>query len=932
MKSNNLEKLLIENFQQFINHWKNTNREGILADTLIVSISDGYKRAKVITPTINKGDMIEKDGQRILEMLLSKLEWATSHFDNDLKWMRIEWVTTEKEFTWKDFNQELRRYKRNYFRSGIAFEGKTKPWCLLTEMELNANACLYAGNDVSYAKANLKNLNKYIKSRHSSNNLPSFDDEMTLIVFNTEGVFLDASTGEFIEIESKPRNKGRRIMLPLNSDSIQPIISQSACYLANQVQPTGKYVYGYFPCFNRTINTYNALRHASSTYALIEGYEACKKFNILSVQQLEEMLSQIDNALDYTANTLIRTYGYKSYVVDTGDEIKLGANAVAILAFVKYIQVFPNNDKTERYLSIANKLALGILDMQQDDGSFVHVLHSKDLTLKQKNRIIYYDGEAAFALMRLYGLTKDERWLNCVEKAFDYFIEAKHYRAHDHWLSYCSNELVLYKPERKYFQFAVDNIKGYTDFIKNRITTFPTLLELSMAFHKMLLKLDDYPEYHDVLEGFDVHDFYQALHARANYLLNGFFFPEVAMFFKAPNTILHGFFIRHHSFRVRIDDVEHYLSGLIAYAELLEEGQYPSALQSSIGSELVESLKQAQIIDRVNIGMLRTGSKPGYRALAMAYIGQHNGIEIYFFGIDDVNVETKKINAKKLVDNRWVDEIIDYPVIIDNDVALSLRNKAIFDHLAKNSYLTTQVFGGKLKTLKLLSDNNIFSECLIPQVVIKSKHDFISFIHKYNSSVLKPIRGSQGNNIYFITIKDSSLYVNHEGNTKEVINLDKFYDDVIKGRNFLIQKYITSTTIQGSPFDIRVHVQRNADNKWQNTKTYIRVGTGERLTANISTGGAIANAVPFIKNTYGEKSKKVLNKINEIAKKLPDLFQQFYTKEIDALGIDLGVDKEGNVWIFEINSFPGTKFFYLEEAIIRIGYLKYLYNREAKRE
>lgn len=542
------------------------------ASIMLVSASDGYERAQVTSVQLDLDDLQSGNWSALLPALKLALKRLEKKFVHPLVWCRFEWPFAVREWHWQALKQEITRYKRNYFRSGIAFVGKKFSRLMLTEMELNANACLYAGNKVAHADINQAHLQRYIKARHGSSQMPGFDDKMPVWSFSTAGVFVDIS-GEKVTVHAlstQPRQWGRRESSALTAASTGDLIARSTRFLGNQVGQDGRYVYGYFPCFDRRISTYNVLRHASSTYALLEGYEACVEQGLLSNEQLGELYQQIVAALTGLCSLFVIYRQCAAYVVDVGDIIKLGANAVAILALVKYQQVMGD----DRYADLADALALGILSMQEADGSFVHVLNAADLSIKEKTRIIYYDGEAAFALMRLYDQTRDSRWLNCVIKAFDYFIASEHEKAHDHWLAYCSNELVTHCPERKYFAFAVRNIAGYIDFIHKRVTTFPTLLELSMAFHKTLLKLEAHPDLADVLNDLDVNAFYRALHARANYLVNGFFWPEVAMYFKAPATILDGFFIRHHSFRVRIDDVEHYLSGLVAYQQMLRQADY----------------------------------------------------------------------------------------------------------------------------------------------------------------------------------------------------------------------------------------------------------------------------------------------------------------------------------------------------------------------
>ncbi|MCC5853751.1 MAG: UDP-N-acetylmuramoyl-tripeptide--D-alanyl-D-alanine ligase [Alkalimonas sp.] len=330
------------------------------------------------------------------------------------------------------------------------------------------------------------------------------------------------------------------------------------------VQPEGRYHYGYFPCFDRAIGTYNTLRHASSTYALLEAYEFNPSATVLTAIELA-LQAMTQNMLTFqTTDTGER----RAYLCDEGQEIKLGGNALCLLALCKYTTL----TSSESYLSFMQQLANGILSMQdQQSGRFVHVLHSDDFRVKEHFRIIYYDGEACFALLRYFELSQDEQWLNAAALAFDDFIARKHWTMHDHWLSYSVNELVKYRPDEKYFKFGLQNVMGHLDFVIERITTFPTLLELMMAAQQLIAQLIQHPDYYHLYHSLNLPKFYFAMHRRAQHMLNGFFWPELAMFYRTPDKIAGSFFIRHHAFRIRIDDLEHYLSGYIAYAHFLQQ-------------------------------------------------------------------------------------------------------------------------------------------------------------------------------------------------------------------------------------------------------------------------------------------------------------------------------------------------------------------------
>ncbi|MCK5889266.1 MAG: UDP-N-acetylmuramoyl-tripeptide--D-alanyl-D-alanine ligase [Methylococcales bacterium] len=523
--------------------------------TLFFSVSDGQRRAKVTNTSAKSFDEAWGKGLFQLKQLMLKYQLKG-------RWLKVEWVTKRTLLTWGKLESRLKNTKRNYFRFGIALD-QNFAFCFL-EQELNANAMLYQGSKVPTAALNIKNFGVYAKLRYQGMGQIDFSENTSIYTFSTQGLFIEDNKS--YPLAGTGWNCGRRDIQQLNEEDVLSLIDKSSCFLADQVQESGQFIYGYFPCFDRQINYYNALRHASSTYAMIEAW---------ALNRSKKLLVSIHKSLNYLVKYLIKGVRLESgeklaFLVDKENEIKLGGNAVCLLALVKYSEV----TKTRFYDDLLASLALGIAKMQNPEtGQFVHILNYPDLSVKEVFRVIYYDGEAAFGLMRLYRLTKDERWLALVERAFCYFIVKQHWKAHDHWLSYCVNELTLYRPEVQYFRFGLQNFSGHLDFVLQRQTTFPTLLELMMAAEQMLQRINSLPDLQYLLLEIDLTKFYQALHFRAHHLLNGHFWPEVAMYFRLPDRIVNSFFIRHHAFRVRIDDVEHYLSGFIAYHKHLKSQQ-----------------------------------------------------------------------------------------------------------------------------------------------------------------------------------------------------------------------------------------------------------------------------------------------------------------------------------------------------------------------
>ncbi|MER2090712.1 MAG: YheC/YheD family protein, partial [Sporosarcina sp.] len=306
--------------------------------------------------------------------------------------------------------------------------------------------------------------------------------------------------------------------------------------------------------------------------------------------------------------------------------------------------------------------------------------------------------------------------------------------------------------------------------------------------------------------------------------------------------------------------------------------------------------------------------------------------EFFYFTPAKVDIVNQTIIGKYYENGVWIDKKYPFPDVIYNaSYPLTEKGERAVDYLSKRIPFTCHSVGDKWGVYKRIKRGKDFRQYLIPTLVLTDVEKLLEIIDLYSKVVMKPLSGHQGSGILFIEKEDNETFkVNNAGQIsiykkQELLDLALLK---IQEQEYLVQKFISCQIKSGHVYDFRLHVQKNGEGKWVITSIYPRIGALGSNTSNLGSGGYTAFLDDFLRKEFKDDWFNVKRTLEHFSLSFSNHFDTLYDGvSFDELGIDIGIDENQRIWLFEVNWRPGPPIIYnceLDFAINMIQYAKHL--------
>jgi len=327
--------------------------------------------------------------------------------------------------------------------------------------------------------------------------------------------------------------------------------------------------------------------------------------------------------------------------------------------------------------------------------------------------------------------------------------------------------------------------------------------------------------------------------------------------------------------------------------------------------------KSLGIITRCNGS--RFPEKGYYKKLTL--IGRKSGIRVIVFSPRDVQFDTRTVTGYIYRKGAWHRDTFPLPSYIYDRcfVGPSYRHyKPFVEKLQKDPKITFLGRGlsGKWEVHQILSRSPVLSRWL-PETLPYTFDTLLSTIAKHRAAIIKPMAGTHGINVARITRNEGQFIITgrnkHNKPFQRMLKTNEglrtYVNRFTAGRKFLVQPYLSLHTLDGVPFDVRVLVQKNGNGEWQTTGMAVRVGDKNSITSNLHGGGKAVPLPVFLARHFRPSIRtRIEQQLHHLVRELPPFLEENHGRLVE-LGIDIGIDTAGNLWIIEVNSRPGRAVF-----------------------
>lgn len=308
-----------------------------------------------------------------------------------------------------------------------------------------------------------------------------------------------------------------------------------------------------------------------------------------------------------------------------------------------------------------------------------------------------------------------------------------------------------------------------------------------------------------------------------------------------------------------------------------------------------------------------------YKKLTL--FGRKQGIRVFVFSPRRVHFSTRTVAGFEYRNGAWQADTFPLPAFVYDRcfVGPAYRHyKPFVEKLQNDRNITFLGHGlsGKWQVHQMLLRSPELSR-LLPPTELFTYSALTDTLEKYGAAVIKPMAGTHGIGVARIQERRGGYEIsgrNRENQpfrriVREPGGLKRFVAAFTTGRKFLVQPYLELHTPDGSPFDVRVLVQKNGQGEWETTGKAVRIGDKRSITSNLHGGGKAVPLSPFLARHYKPAMQtRIEQTIDRLAAELPRFLEQSHGRLVE-LGIDVGIDTAGNAWIIEVNSRPGRTVF-----------------------